>query len=96
MTLAPTVEKVVRDSMQEGMVLDPSTAQRFVHSVQQAIETFTTHGLLPVILTSPNVRRYVRQLLGRYLPQIVVLSYNEIAEGVKVQSLGVIGWNDGN
>jgi len=96
MTLAPTVEKVVRDSMQEGMVLDPSTAQRFIHSVQQAIETFTTHGLLPVILTSPNVRRYVRQLLGRYLPQIVVLSYNEIAEGVKVQSLGVIGWNDGN
>jgi flagellar biosynthesis protein FlhA len=96
MTLAPSVETVIRESLQEGMALEPAAAQRIVNSVQQAVEAFTARGLLPVILASPNVRRYVRQLLGRYLPQLAVLSYNEIAEGVKVQSLGVIGWNDGN
>jgi len=49
-----------------------------------------------MILASPGVRRYVRQLLSRYLPQLTVLSHNEIAEGVKIQSLGVIRWDDGN
>jgi flagellar biosynthesis protein FlhA len=96
MTLAPTVEKVMRDSVQEGMPLDPQTAQHFVNSVQQVVETFTARGLLPVILASPGIRRYVRQLLSRYFSQIAVLSHNEIAEGVKIQSLGVIRWNDGN
>jgi flagellar biosynthesis protein FlhA len=95
-SLAPSVEKAVRESVQEGIAIDPQTAQRLVNSVQQGVETFTTRGLLPVLLTSPTVRRYVRQLVGRYVPQLAVLSYNEIAEGVKVQSLGVIGLNDGN
>jgi flagellar biosynthesis protein FlhA len=95
-SLAPSVEKAVRESVQEGIAIDPQTAQRLVNSVQQGVEAFTTRGLLPVLLTSPTVRRYVRQLVGRYVPQLAVLSYNEIAEGVKVQSLGVIGLNDGN
>jgi flagellar biosynthesis protein FlhA len=96
MSLAPMVEKAVRESVQEGIAIDPQTAQRLVNSVQQGVETFTARGLLPVLLTSPNVRRYVRQLVSRYVPQLAVLSYNEVAEGVKVQSLGVIGLNDGN
>ncbi|MBI3304276.1 MAG: flagellar biosynthesis protein FlhA [Deltaproteobacteria bacterium] len=96
MTLAPPIEKVIRDSIQEGMALEPQTAQLIVNSVQQAVETFTSRGLLPVLLASPGVRRYVRQLLSRYLPQIAVLSHNEIAEGVKIQSLGMIRWHDGN
>ncbi|MBI3758037.1 MAG: flagellar biosynthesis protein FlhA [Deltaproteobacteria bacterium] len=96
MSLAPAAEKTFRDSVQEGLAIDPQIAQRLVTNVQQGVETFTARGLLPVLLTSPNVRRYVRQLLGRYVPQLAVLSYGEIAEGVKIQSLGVIGWNDGN
>lgn len=96
MTLDPHIEKAVRDSVQSGMALEPQVAQRIVASVQRAVEVFTSRGLLPVLLASPGVRRYVRQLLSRYLPQIVVLSHNEIADGVKIQSLGVIRWDDGN
>lgn len=95
-SLAPNVEKLLRDSVQEGTAIDPQVVQRLVTNVQQAVEAFTSRGLLPVLLTSPNVRRYARQLLGRYVPQLAVLSYSEVAEGVKIQSLGVIGGNDGN
>jgi flagellar biosynthesis protein FlhA len=91
MSLAPAAEKTFRDSIQEGVAIDPQAAQQLVNSVQQSLETFSARGLFPVLLTSPNVRRYVRQLVGRYVPQLAVLSYGEIAEGVKVQSLGVIG-----
>jgi len=96
MSLAPGVEKLLRDNMQEGVAMDPQIAQRLVTSVQQAVETFTSRGLLPVLLTSPNVRRYARQLFGRYVPQLAVLSYNEVAEGVKIHSLGIVGGSDGS
>jgi flagellar biosynthesis component FlhA len=33
-------------------------------------------------------------LISHYLPQIAVLSHNEISGGVKIQSLGVLRWND--
>jgi flagellar biosynthesis protein FlhA len=96
MTLDPQIERLVRENMQEGLALDPQTAQRIIAGVQRAVETFSAHGLLPVVLASPGVRRYVRQLVGRYLPQMAVLSHNEIADGVKIHSLGVIRWNDAN
>jgi flagellar biosynthesis protein FlhA len=96
MTLDPQIERVVRESVQEGLALDPQTAQRIIAGVQQAVETFSNHGLLPVVLASPGVRRHVRQLVSRYLPQIAVLSHNEIADGVKIHSLGAIRWNDAN
>jgi flagellar biosynthesis component FlhA len=54
------------------------------------MDTFTSRGLLPVFLASPDVRRHLRQLLSHYLRQIVVLSHREITDGVKIQSLGVI------
>src|SRR5205814_6934737 len=58
MSLAPSAEKTFRDSVQEGLAMDPQLAQRLVTNVQQAVETFTARGLLPVLLTSPNIRRY--------------------------------------
>jgi flagellar biosynthesis protein FlhA len=96
MTLDPQIERIVRESVQEGLALDPQTAQRIIAGVQRAVETFSHHGLLPVVLASPGVRRHVRQLVSRYLPQIAVLSHNEIADGVKIHSLGAIRWNDAN
>ena len=96
MTVDPQIEKVIRDSVQEGTTLDPQAAQRIITGVQRAIDTFTAKGLLPVLLTTSNVRRHLQQLLSRYLAQITILSHNEITEGVKIQSLGMIRWNNGN
>ncbi len=44
----------------------------------------------PIILCSPAVRMYVRQLTERYFPQIPILSYNELETNVEVQSVGVV------
>jgi len=40
------------------------------------------------------VRRHLRQLIGHYMPQVAVLSHNEIPDGVNIQSLGIIRWSD--
>jgi flagellar biosynthesis protein FlhA len=94
MTIDPRIERMIRERAQEGITVEPQVAQRIMTAVQQAVETFGKRGLLPVFLTAAGVRRHLRQLIGQYLPQIAVLSHNEIAGGVKIQSLGVLRWND--
>ena len=94
MTIDPQIERMIRERAQEGINLEPQAAQRIMTAVQQAVETFGKRGLLPVFLTAAGVRRHLRQLISHYLPQIAVLSHNEIAGGVKIQSLGVLRWND--
>jgi flagellar biosynthesis protein FlhA len=94
MTIDPQIERMIRERAQEGITLEPHVAQRIMTSVQQAVETFAKRGLLPVFLTAVSVRRHLRQLISQYLPQIAVLSHNEIAGGVKIQSLGVLRCND--
>lgn len=44
-------------------------------------------GLQPIVLTSPEVRPALRRLTERSFPTLVVLSWNEIAPGVNVNSL---------
>jgi flagellar biosynthesis protein FlhA len=94
MTIDPQIERMIRERAQEGVNLEPQAAQRIMTAVQQAVETFGKRGLLPVFLTASSVRRHLRQLISHYLPQIAVLSHNEIAGTVKIQSLGVLRWND--
>jgi flagellar biosynthesis protein FlhA len=94
MTIDPQIERMIRERAQDGITIEPHVAQRIMTAVQQAVETFGKRGLLPVFLTAASVRRHLRQLISQYLPQIAVLSHNEIAGGVKIQSLGVLRCND--
>jgi flagellar biosynthesis protein FlhA len=47
-------------------------------------------GELPVLLTSPAIRPYVRSIVERFRPATVVLSQNEIHAKARIRSLGVI------
>jgi flagellar biosynthesis protein FlhA len=43
-----------------------------------------------VLLCSARVRRHLRRLCEQRLPQLAVCSYNEIAPGVSVETIGVL------
>ena len=47
-------------------------------------------GLTPVLLVHPDVRLIVRRILESALPQVFVISYNEIAPGAQLKSLGMV------
>jgi flagellar biosynthesis protein FlhA len=94
MTFDPQIERMIRERVQEGISIEPQAAQRIMTAVQRSVENFAKRGLLPVFLTAAGIRRHLRQLIAHYLPQTAVLSHNEIADGVKIQSLGVIRWSD--
>jgi flagellar biosynthesis protein FlhA len=47
-------------------------------------------GDVPVLLTSPQIRPYVRSLAERFRPQTVVISQNEIHPSARLKTVGQI------
>ena len=95
LTVSGKVEKIIADSIQQTeqgnyLSLDPALSQQILESIAQEIERVALMDQSPVILSTPAVRMYLRQVTERYFPQIPVLSYNELEASIEVQSIGVV------
>ncbi|WP_102335908.1 flagellar biosynthesis protein FlhA [Salimicrobium jeotgali] len=94
-TISGQVEKLIADHVQQTehgsfLALDPERQQQITESVASKVEKLSLQEENAIILCSPAIRMYVKQLLNRFLPQVVVLSYNEIDPNVEVQSVGAV------
>ncbi|MFZ7822568.1 flagellar biosynthesis protein FlhA [Priestia sp. 40] len=95
LTLSGKVEKTMAEAVQQTehgnyLSLDPNVSQAIVESIAKQIETLSFQEQSPIVLCSPAVRMYVRQITERYFPHMAVLSYNELETNVEVQSVGVV------
>ena len=74
------------------LALDPDTMQNIIQVTRDEIDR--VKDLIPhsIILTSPIVRSYYKKLVDQFLPNIVVLSFNEIDMNVQIQGVGGISW----
>ena len=95
LTFDPTLEQKIADSLQhspQGVypVLDPNITQRMLKKLVSHVEKVTMSGNQPIALVSPRIRLPLRRLLERSLPQMILLSFNEIVPGVEVEALGVV------
>ncbi len=88
MTLGAESEEYLYEKIKEyeGNLppIDPARLQNFIVKINSNLEKFILEQRTPVILTSPNVRRYVKKLIEPYLNNVVVLSYNEIEPKTKL------------
>ena len=94
-TVSGQVEKLVSDSVQQTdhgnyLAMDPQDSQFVLEAIAREVERVSFMEQSPLILCSPGVRMYLRQLTERYFPQIPVLSYNELDASVEIQSVGVV------
>ncbi|WP_282154712.1 flagellar biosynthesis protein FlhA [Cytobacillus gottheilii] len=94
-TLSGKVEKLIADAVQQTehgsfLSLDPGVSQSILESIASQVEQLSLMEQTPIVLCSPVVRMYVRQLTERYFPQIPILSYNELEANAEVQSVGVV------
>lgn len=94
-TLSNDVESLISGSIQQTehgnyLALDPQKQESIIKNVYSEVEKASIQHENIVILCSPTIRMYVKQLLDRSLPQIAVLSYNELEPNVQVQSVGVV------
>ncbi|MFD1037970.1 flagellar biosynthesis protein FlhA [Virgibacillus byunsanensis] len=94
-TLSGKIEKTIAENIQQTehgnyLSIDPETQQSIIKTIHEEVEKLTLQEETAVILCSPAIRMYVKQLVDRFLPQVVVLSYNELEPTVQVQSVGVV------
>ncbi|HVP37375.1 MAG TPA: flagellar biosynthesis protein FlhA [Terriglobales bacterium] len=71
-------------------VLKPELAQRLVNECRQKTEELKGQGSKPVVLVSARSRFPFRRFIGESLPDLGVLSYEEIVSGTRVYSIGNI------
>ncbi|HLH14995.1 MAG TPA: flagellar biosynthesis protein FlhA [Solirubrobacteraceae bacterium] len=94
-TLDPAIEQEVSTSITqttdgEYLAMDPPRAQAIVTALRAQVEHATARGARPVILCSARIRRHLRRLTVQAQPHLAVCSYNEIAPGINVETIGVI------
>lgn len=94
-TLSESVERLISENIQQTehgsyLAISPENQQQIIHSVSEKVEQVSLQEEVPIILCAPSVRMYVKQLLDRYYPQVVVLSYNEVEPNLDVQSIGMV------
>ncbi|TYS16267.1 flagellar biosynthesis protein FlhA [Rossellomorea vietnamensis] len=94
-TLSGRIEKLIADAVQQTehgnyLSMDPNDSQRVLEALASQVEQLSLVEESPIILCSPAIRMYVRQLIERYFPQVPTLSYNELEANVEVQSLGLV------
>jgi len=92
--LSPDTENFVLEKIKEAdgelPPLDPVFVQTLISELSKSAEKFLMNQSKPVLLTSPAIRRYVKQMIEPYLPNFAVLSYSEVDPKVKVNILGTI------
>jgi flagellar biosynthesis protein FlhA len=96
LTLDPAIEQelatsITQTSDGEYLAMEPARAQAVLGAVRaQSEQSVARSGARPVLLCSARVRRHVRRLLETAVPHLPVCSYNEVASGISVETIGVI------
>lgn len=91
--LDPQIEEMVRKAIRQTsagsyLALDPPTAKKILKAVKDTVGDLGMQGHRPVLLTSMDIRRYVRKLIERELYDLPVLSHQELTEEITIRPLG--------
>jgi flagellar biosynthesis protein FlhA len=80
-------EAIVVDGDQRNFILAPSRTQEFVQTVRAKIAAASARGSWPSILTSAEVRPFVRLLVERINSTIAVISHAEVHQRSKLRTV---------
>ena len=92
-TLDPALEQNLIEKIQPGinqMVLEPGVARKLMQELTKQVERMVALGYPPVVLSMHALRLPLRRLTERNLPQLVIISYNEIIPQTDVRAIGSV------
>ena len=95
-TLSPNWEQKIMGSMDGDLArgwqlnMDPREVQKMIAAISRAVDEMLVKNQTPVLLVHPNVRLIVRRLIEGSIANVFVVSYNEIAHGVQIKTVGMV------
>jgi type III secretion protein V len=93
--LAPNVEDTIRAAIRQTssgsyLALDPAVTKRFLESMKRTVGDLSVAVQRPVLITSMDIRRYLRKLIEQDFYELPVLSFQELTTEVNIQPLARI------
>lgn len=98
-TLDQKLERLLHEALQQSeqgsfLALEPRAAQKIMNALATHVEKFASRQLQPIVMCSGRVRPHLKRLFDRFIPNMVVLAYDEILNYVQIQSLAVMELSD--
>ncbi len=95
-TLDPGLEDRIRagfEHNEQGLFIriSPPAVEGACRQIAAQVERLTAANHPPVMLVSPQIRAALKQITLPHLPQLIVLSYNEITRDTKIESVAMVG-----
>ena len=92
-TLDSELERTMVSSIAKGeggyyLALNPDLLQGLIRQMAEQLRKFNGFTQNPVILTSQIMRVHFYRLIEQFYPKVRVLSFNEVANNVQIQSIG--------
>lgn len=90
------IEEMFRRSLREiaqgtGGALDPEHARQLGLSLEAAVKRMILARRSPCIVTSPDIRRYLRAFAERRCPELSVLSFRELEPDISIRPFETVG-----
>ncbi|MDM8533105.1 flagellar biosynthesis protein FlhA [Clostridiaceae bacterium HSG29] len=94
-TFKQEMENMLMESIEQSggtgyLSVDPMTSQKIINSIASELRNLVSIGEEPILVTAPIVRFYIKQLTEQSLPDLIVLSYNEIENDINLESVGMV------
>lgn len=94
-TIDPQKEEKLANSLEQSdqgnyLSLQPAEAQSLINNIVQQAKQLLEQGKEPILLTSPMIRRPIKEMVHRTFSDLTVLSFNELESEVELQVQGVV------
>jgi len=83
-------QNLIQTEQGQSLSLDPKLTQTILASLNESIEQATDMGEKMIVLCSPVVRRHFKKLTEKFIPNLIVVSHNELSPEVNLRSLGTV------
>jgi len=94
-TLDPQLEESLGQNVEQSdqgnyLAVEPQQAQQLIEAISQEAQKLLQQGKDPILVTSPMIRRPLKELTSRSFSQLIVLSFSELSPDVNLQVLGTV------
>lgn len=94
-TLDPRIEQEISQAVEHKerssyVHLEPSIVRKIIDKLNPLVKKAISMQKEPIVMTSSSIRPFFKRTVERFIPSLVVLSYNEITSEAKVKSIGIL------
>ncbi|TDP26333.1 flagellar biosynthesis protein FlhA [Halanaerobium congolense] len=94
-TIDPQKEEQLINSVEQSdqgryLSLEPAQAQDIINKIVSQVKGLLEEGRDPILLTSPMIRRPLKEMVHRTFSDLIVLSFNELESDIDLQVQGVV------